>query len=56
MEWFSVIYPVLITIFLSGIVGMILLRSLRPDIVMRYNLADSSVWAMGQVVCSNIGC
>ena len=42
VQWFSLINSVLITIFLSAMVGMILLRSLRHDI-MRYNQADSSV-------------
>ena len=42
VQWFSLINSVLITIFLSAMVGMILLRSLRHDI-MRYNQADSLV-------------
>lgn len=41
VQWFSLINSVLITIFLSAMVGMILVRSLHRDI-MRYNQAESS--------------
>ena len=46
VQWFSLINSVLITIFLSAMVGMILVRSLHRDI-MRYNQAESSVSSPG---------
>lgn len=42
VQWFSLVNSVLITIFLSAMVGMILMRSLHRDI-MRYNQADATV-------------
>ena len=42
VQWFSLINSVLITVFLSAMVGMILLRSLHRDIA-RYNQAETSV-------------
>jgi transmembrane 9 superfamily protein 2/4 len=42
VQWFSLINSVLITVFLSFMVGMILLRSLYRDIV-RYNKTDNVV-------------
>ncbi len=42
VQWFSLINSVLITLFLSAMVGMILLRSLHRDIT-RYNKAESTV-------------
>ena len=44
VQWFSLINSVLITVFLSAMVGMILLRSLHRDIA-RYNQAETSVSA-----------
>ncbi|XP_064393741.1 transmembrane 9 superfamily member 2-like [Halichondria panicea] len=41
VQWFSLINSVLITLFLSAMVGMILLRSLHRDIT-RYNKAEST--------------
>lgn len=42
VQWFSLVNSVLITIFLSAMVGMILMRSLHRDIV-RYNQAEITV-------------
>ena len=39
VQWFSLVNSVLITVFLSAMVGMILVRSLHRDIV-RYNKSD----------------
>ena len=46
VQWFSLINSVLITVFLSAMVGMILIRSLHRDIV-RYNKSDSLVSSGG---------
>ena len=46
VQWFSLVNSVLITIFLSAMVGMILMRSLHRDI-MRYNQADATVSSGG---------
>ena len=42
IQWFSLLNSVVITIFLSAMVAMVLLRSLHRDI-MRYNQAESAV-------------
>lgn len=42
VQWFSLINSILITIFLSAMVGMILLRSLYRDLA-RYNKTDNVV-------------
>ena len=42
IQWFSLLNSIVITIFLSAMVAMVLLRSLHRDI-MRYNQAESSV-------------
>lgn len=42
VQWFSLINSVLITVFLSAMVGMILLRSLYRDLA-RYNKTDNMV-------------
>ena len=42
VQWFSLVNSVLITIFLSAMVGMILMRSLHRDI-MRYNQSEATV-------------
>ena len=39
VQWFSLVNSVLITVFLSAMVGMILVRSLHRDIV-RYNKTE----------------
>ena len=42
IQWFSLVNSVIITIFLSGMFAMVLVRSLRRDIA-KYNEAESSV-------------
>lgn len=50
VQWFSLINSVLITIFLSAMVGMILARSLHRDIA-RYNKAESTVSTVCVFLC-----
>jgi transmembrane 9 superfamily protein 2/4 len=47
VQWFSLVNSVLITIFLSAMVGMILMRSLHRDI-MRYNQSEATVRREGK--------
>lgn len=56
VQWFSLVNSVLITVFLSAMVGMILVRSLHRDI-MRYNkteLVRSVIGSMYKWVCNKI--
>ena len=54
VQWFSLINSILITVFLSAMVGMILLRSLHRDIA-RYNQAETSV-STDHVMVINYAC
>ena len=42
VQWFSLVNSILITVFLSAMVAIILLRSIHRDLA-RYNKPDSSV-------------
>ena len=39
IHWFSIINSVVVVFFLSGIITMIIIRTLRKDIA-KYNMAD----------------
>lgn len=42
IQWFSILNSLVIVLFLTGMIGLILLRTLRRDIA-RYNQLDNSV-------------
>lgn len=50
IQWFSLVNSVVITIFLSGMFAMVLVRSLRRDIA-KYNEAESSVSLTIPMMC-----
>jgi len=54
VQWFSLINSVLITIFLSAMVGMVLMRSLYRDIL-RYNQSENSVSSLCWERCLKMG-
>merc|ERR1712002_772349 len=46
IHWFSIVNSVVVVFFLSGIITMIIIRTLRRDIA-KYNMADSDLLHVG---------
>ena len=42
IHWFSIVNSVVVVFFLSGIITMIIIRTLRRDIA-KYNMADDDI-------------